>query len=149
MKKHTQNFCLLIIASFVLLVSMGINVSKMACDVDSNIYLGIKEFSCTLDQQSSCSINEKSCCSLKIEKKCCPEEPDNNCKTNSSLIQFDFETVVKSLYNYDYFYNYTSCLFFNFFRAQSNYIYKIYRETKFLLVAINKPQLSTLQMFLI
>ena len=40
---------------------------------------------------------EISCCILEIKKSCCPEQTDNNCSSDTELIQFDFETIVESI----------------------------------------------------
>ena len=72
MKVKIQNIFSLIIAVFVLFLSMGINISKMACDKESNIYFGVQEFSCSIDGEAICqtSKQEVSCCSVLVEKTC-------------------------------------------------------------------------------
>jgi hypothetical protein len=149
MKVKIQNIFSLIIAVFVLFLSMGINISKMACDKESNIYFGVQEFSCSIEEKSICKTSKQdvSCCSAVVEKTCCPDKSDNNCKTNSSLIQFNFETVFESLYDYDFLSSYI--LRHNYSNIINTYIEKIYRQTNFLLLNINKPTLPKIQTFLI
>ena len=148
--KKIERLILSLMAIFVLLLSMGINISKMACDKNSNIYLGIQEFSCITDNEFICESNnfEMSCCSKKDTKTCCKDVPGKNCKTNSSLIQFDFETIVErniedvSIVNFITF----TYLFSNFTTNE----YKIhFNLSKYLLVKNHQPKLSLLQSFII
>ena len=83
----------------VVFLSMGVNISKMQCDKEGRVYFGTKSMSCSTDKDIICDSNQEkiSCCILEIEKSCCPEQTDNNCSSDTELVQFDFETIVESI----------------------------------------------------
>ena len=90
-------------AIFILLLSMGLNISKMKCAAGAAVYLGSQVPSCSQEKEVQCEQVEKevSCCMLEIEKSCCPETEDKSCASETELVHFDFETII-SFSNYDF-----------------------------------------------
>ena len=89
---------------------------------------------------------------LEVEKKCCPEESDNNCTNTSSLIQFNFETLVEPIIEHEFIVFCTFCTsFLNFlnldFSSTNNEV--VYDINHLLLVKLNKPILANIQSFLL
>ena len=86
----------IVMAVFILSISMGMNISKMKCDEDGALYLGSEVPSCSMENEVICiRAQEKiSCCMKEIKKLCCPEKNDNSCASETKTIQFDFETLL-------------------------------------------------------
>ncbi len=98
MKQILRNISLFIMTIFVVLLSMGFNISKMRCDKTGSLYLGSKVPSCNMDNEVTCAKEQDnlSCCMLESEQSCCPENKDNSCASETETIHFDFETLVTS-----------------------------------------------------
>ncbi len=81
---------------FILSISMGVNISKMKCNEASDLYLGSKVPSCSMENEVICEGKQEkiSCCMKEIKKLCCPERNDNSCASETETIQFDFETLL-------------------------------------------------------
>ena len=99
MKKMFRNISLVMMTILVVFLSMGVNISKMQCDKAGRVFIGTETMSCSADKDIICDANQEKiyCCLLEIEKSCCPEQTDNNCSSDTELIQFDFETIVESI----------------------------------------------------
>ena len=87
----------------VIVLSLGIHVSKMKCAEGGAVYLGTEVPSCSQEKEVQCEQVQKkvTCCMLEIEKACCPETQDNTCASETELVHFDFETII-SFSNYDF-----------------------------------------------
>ncbi len=96
--KRIQKIVSVILAVFVLLIAVGVNISKMKCDDDGALYFGTEVPSCSMEKEVACELSQKkvSCCMAEIEKTCCPETKDNSCASETELFHFDFETLVTS-----------------------------------------------------
>ena len=62
-------------ATMVIFLSIGMNISKMKCAEDGQLYLGTEVPSCSMDAELMCEAKQDkiSCCMKEIEKSCCPE----------------------------------------------------------------------------
>lgn len=83
-------------ATMVIFLSIGMNISKMKCAEDGQLYLGTEVPSCSMDAELMCEAKQDkiSCCMKEIEKSCCPETNDETCASETEKIHFDFETLV-------------------------------------------------------
>ena len=90
------NISVIIMTFFVMLLSIGINISRMqCCDTNNKIFIGQQVPSCNTEKDLICTPHKDiSCCFLGVEELCCPDE--ENCLITTDLIQFNFETIVKS-----------------------------------------------------
>jgi len=90
-------------AILTMLLSMGLNISKMKCAEGGAVYLGREVPSCSQDKEVQCEQVQKkvTCCMLEIEKACCPETEDKSCASVTELVHFDFETII-SFSKYDF-----------------------------------------------
>jgi hypothetical protein len=86
----------IVMVVFILSISMGVNISKMKCNEDGDLYLGSAVPSCSMENEVICEGKQEkiSCCMKEIKKSCCPEKNDNSCASETETIQFDFETLV-------------------------------------------------------
>ena len=88
----------IVMVVFILSISMGVNISKMKCNEDGDLYLGSEVPSCSMENEVICEGEQEkiSCCMKEIKKLCCPEKNDNSCASETETIQFDFETLLTS-----------------------------------------------------
>ena len=95
-KKISKVVFSILMVVFILSISMGVNISKMKCNEDGDLYLGSKVPSCSMQNEVICEGKQEkiSCCMKEIKKLCCPEKNDNSCTSETATIQFDFETLV-------------------------------------------------------
>ena len=150
MKQISRNISLILITILVVLLSIGVNISKMQCDKAGRVFFGTKTMSCSADKDIICDSNQEkiSCCILEIKKSCCPEQTDNNCSSDTELVQFDFETIIEyieyntSLLNAFYVNSFVS----NYFRF--NYNINNYKSG-IPPPKLHKPILSKIQSFLL
>ena len=86
----------IVMAVFILSISIGVNISKMKCNEDGDLYLGSEVPSCSMENEVICEGKQEkiSCCMKEIKKLCCPEKNDNSCASETETIQFDFETLL-------------------------------------------------------
>ncbi|MFQ3332657.1 MAG: hypothetical protein ACI8ZH_000549 [Flavobacteriales bacterium] len=86
----------IVIAVFILSISIGMNISKMKCDEDGALYLGSEVPSCSMQNEVVCETEQAKvvCCILEIQKSCCPEKNDNSCASETQNFHFDFETLL-------------------------------------------------------
>ena len=140
----------IVMVVFILSISMGVNISKMKCNEDGDLYLGSEVPSCSMENEVICEGKQEkiSCCMKEIKKLCCPEKNDNSCASETETIQFDFETLV-TVFEVDFSvvpvllsaFNLTDC--FN-----ANYNVQIYLSD-ISPPKLHKPVLSKLQSFLL
>jgi len=142
--------CSIVMAVFILSVSMGMNVSKMKCDEGGAFYLGSEVPSCSQEQAVQCEqVQEKiTCCMLEIEKACCPETEDQTCASETELVHFDFETII-SVAPFDFsilVYPLSNSIISDVFSVSemsNNY------QTSIPPPKLHKPQLAEIQSFLL
>jgi len=142
--------CSIVMAVFILSVSMGMNISKMKCDEDGALYLGSEVPSCSQEQEVQCKqVQEKvSCCMLEIEKSCCPETEDKSCASETEMLHFDFETLLTA-FKLDFsaadilLTTFNSCDGKTYFVKVNNYFSSIP------LPKLYKPELAKIQSFLL
>ena len=86
----------IVMVVFILSISIGVNISKMKCNEDGDLYLGSEVPSCSMENEVICEGKQEkiSCCMKEIKKSCCPEKNDNSCASETKAIQFDFETLL-------------------------------------------------------
>ena len=70
----------IVMAVFILSVSMGINISKMKCDEAGTVYLGTQVPSCSEENELICNDEQEkiSCCMIVVNKSCCTETNDKS-----------------------------------------------------------------------
>ena len=148
MKNTFKNTSVLLIATIVMFLSIGMNISKMKCAEDGALYFGTEVPSCSIESEVLCEKNEEkvSCCMIEVEKSCCPETEDNSCASETENIQFDFETTVSitdfSLLAFPLFHTAFSSVFSANEKA-NNYLSGIPPPK------LNKPLLANIQSFLL
>ena len=96
MKRIISNIGVIISSLLVLLLSIGVSVSKMNCSMDNKIFFGTEVPNCMESQEkfAALQIKSTSCCK-KTESitSCCPQTNDNSCSSDTQSVQFDFETL--------------------------------------------------------
>jgi len=98
-------FIFIPMAIFTMLLSMGLNISKMKCVEGGAVYLGSKVPSCIKEKEVQCGNVQKkvACCMLEVETTCCPETEDKSCASETELVHFDFETIISfTSYNFTF-----------------------------------------------
>jgi len=103
MKFFLKNTFINLMTLLVIVLSLGIHVSKMKCAEGGAVYLGTEVPSCSQEKEVQCEQVQKkvTCCMLEIEKACCPETEDKSCARETELVHFDFETII-SFSKYDF-----------------------------------------------
>jgi len=140
----------IVMAVFILSLSMGMNISKMKCDEDGALYLGSEVPSCSMENEVVCETEQAKvvCCILEIQKSCCPEKNDNSCASETQNFHFDFETLLPVI-NLDFsvadilFTTFNSCDGKTYFVKVNNYFSSIP------LPKLYKPELAKIQSFLL
>ena len=140
----------IVMVVFILSISMGVNISKMKCNEDGDLYLGSEVPSCSMENEVICEGKQEkiSCCMKEIKKLCCPEKNDNSCASETETIQFDFETLLTA---FDPDFSVASILLFAFNLTDcfnANYNVQIYLSD-ISPPKLHKPVLSKLQSFLL
>ena len=150
MKFIIKNIIFIAMAIFIMLLSMGLNISKMKCTKGGAVYLGTAVPSCSQEKEVQCEQVQKkvTCCMLEVEKVCCPETEDKSCASETELVHFDFETII-SFSNYD-----LSLLVYpiiNIIYSDVFFISKISNNFQSGIPPpkLNKPVLSQIQSFLL
>ena len=139
-----------VMAIFVILLSIGLNISKMKCAEVSTIYLGSKVPSCSQKKvhESEQIYNKVNCCILEIEKYCCSQAEDKSCTIETELVHFDFETLI-TFSNYDFslliypIINIICSDVFSFFKSLNNF------QSGIPPPKLTQPILSQIQSFLL
>jgi hypothetical protein len=150
MKQILINSHLVILTILVLLLSMGVNISKMRCDKAGTLYLGTQVPSCSEENAVLCNKEQEkvSCCMIEVQKSCCPETNDNSCASSTQNIHYAFETIL-TVFDFDFSEKPSLLSFFNshdsksYFVKVNNYFSGI-PPTK-----LNKPILAGIQSFLL
>jgi hypothetical protein len=151
MKRILSNIGVIISSLLVLLLSIGVSVSKMNCSMDNKIFLGTEVPNCmeSKDKFAALQIKSTSCCK-KTESisTCCPETNDNSCSSDTQSFQFDFETLTSvfslKLLNLDL--QYLLVIFYDSYSEEfiDNSIFYNHLSKGYL-----RPLLSNLQSFLL
>ncbi len=135
---------------FILSISMGMNISKMKCDDDGNVYLGTQVPSCSERDEIVCNKaqDKVSCCVIEVEKSCCPETNDKSCASSTQNIHYDFETIL-TVFELDFSEKASLLFFFNSYDSKS-YFVKVNNYLSCVpLPKLNKPKLAQIQSFLL
>jgi len=140
----------IVMAVFILSVSMGMNISKMKCDEDGGVYLGIEVPSCSVENEVVCNKEQEkvSCCMIEIQKSCCPETNDKSCASSTQNIHYDFETIL-SVFELDFSEKASLISFFNSYDSKSYFVKVNNCFSGIPPPKLNKPQLSQIQSFLL
>lgn len=130
-------------ATFVLLLSMGMHVSKVQCKKGSKVFIGTEVANCKMKKEIvSCSKKKQ------VQKSC--EKSENLPKKESKHVQFDFETFdFKEFkpFDIDLIQLYITLLNKEFYSVESELLTcNHYADAPPL---VNKPILSQLQSFLL
>ena len=123
MKKILHKICVYLLASFVLFLSIGVNISKITCHESSSIALGDFQSACHEEIDDICVLetNTESCCNIERVITCCSSFK-NLCDKELSNIRYDFYTLVygkidlkDEVFNYinTYSFNYNLSLFYD------------------------------------
>ena len=152
MKNIFSNISTLLLAILVIFLSVGFSVSKMQCSKDGKIFIGTEVPNCMQEKETH-SIDElkkMSCCaSDKNLQSCCPQTEDDSCASETTDIQFDFETLISS-YIVNAEETYTLVYICSLF--EKSYVSQQYSSSLIevsLPPNINKPELSQIQSFLL
>jgi len=140
----------IVMAVFILSISMGMNISKMKCDEDGSVYFGTEVPSCSEENEVVCNKEQEkvSCCMIEVDKSCCPETNDKSCASSTQNIHYDFETLL-TVFELDFSEKASLLSFFNlydnklYFVKVKNYLSGIPPPK------INKPKLAQIQSFLL
>ena len=140
----------IVMAVFILSISMGMNISKMKCDEDGSVYLGTQVPSCSEENEVVCNKEQEkvSCCMIEVQKSCCPETNDKSCASSTQNIHYDFETIL-TIFEPD-FSEKTSLLSFSISYNSKSYFVKVnnyFSGTP--PPKLNKPKLDQIQSFLL
>ena len=115
MKKILYKIGVYLLASFVLFLSIGFNVSKITCDEKSMIAIGDSQSTCHEDVDAICVLatNTQSCCNVEEVIECCSSFK-NLCDKELSNIKYDFYTLISEKFDLkDIILNYVNIYFFN------------------------------------
>ena len=140
----------IVMAVFILSVSMGMNISKMNCDEDGSVYLGIEVPSCSEEYEVVCNKDQEkvTCCMIEIQKSCCPETNDKSCASSTQNIHYDFETILTVL-ELDFSEKSSLLPFFNSYDSKSYFVKVNNYFSGIPPPKLNKPQLAQIQSFLL
>jgi hypothetical protein len=115
MKKILHKIGVYLLASFVLFLSIGFNVSKITCHEKSIIAIGDSQSACHEDVDAICVLetNTQSCCTVEKAIECCSSFK-NLCDKELSNIKYDFYTVISEKFDLkDVVFNYLNIYFLN------------------------------------
>ena len=142
--------CSIVMAVFILSISMGMNISKMNCDKDGSVYLGIEVPSCSEEYEVVCNKDQEkvTCCMIEIQKSCCPETNDESCASSTQNIHYDFETVL-TVFEIDFSEKASLLSFFNSYESKSYFVKVNNYFSGIPPPKLNKPILAQIQSFLI
>jgi len=140
----------IVMAVFILSVSMGMNISKMNCDEDGSVYLGIDVPSCSEEHEVVCNKEQEkvTCCMIEIQKSCCPETNDESCASSTQNIHYDFETIL-TVFELDFSEKASLLSFFNSYDSKSYFVKVNNYFSGIPPPKLNKPELSQIQSFLL
>lgn len=151
LKEIFQKVFSIIMAVFILVISIGMNISKMKCDEDGSMYLGTKVPSCSElnDLMGKNKDKEKtSCCITDVKEICCPETNDKSCSSITQNIHYDFETIL-TVFDFDL--SKKTCLFsfFNSYESKSQFVKVNNYFSGIPPPKLKKPHLAQIQSFLL
>jgi hypothetical protein len=140
----------IVMAVFILSVSMGMNISKMNCDKDGSVYLGIEVPSCSEEYEVVCNKDQEkvTCCMIEIQKSCCPETNDESCASSTQNIHYDFETIL-TVFELDFSEKASLLSFFNSYESKSYFVKVSNYLSGIPPPKLNKPILAKIQSFLL
>ena len=140
----------IVMAVFILSISMGMNISKMKCDEDGSVYIGTEVPSCSVENEVVCNKKQEkvSCCMIEIQKSCCPETNDKSCASSTQNIHYDFETIL-TVFELDFSEKSSLLSFFNSYDSKSYFVKVNNYFSGIPPPKLNKPQLAQIQSFLI
>jgi len=148
MFKIFQNILVCMLAFFVLLISIGFNISKLNCHQETSLYLGNVNDQCHVEDKSfnNSSVNTVSCCILELEKSCCTSFSDM-CEKELSNLKFSFQTLL--LEKVDFKLNSNFVHFFSFLPKKEIILSSFRLVYDIHISLIYKPTLSKIQSFII
>ena len=140
----------IVMAVFILSISMGMNISKMKCDEDGSVYLGTEVPSCSVENEVVCNKKQEkvSCCMIEIQKSCCPETNDESCASSTQNIHYDFETIL-TVFELDFSKITILLSFLNSYDSKSYFVKVNNYFSGIPPPKLNKPILAKIQSFLI
>jgi hypothetical protein len=140
----------IVMAVFIMSVSMGMNISKMKCDEDGSVYLGTEVPSCSEEYEVVCNKEQEkvTCCMIEIQKSCCPETNDESCASSTQNIHYDFETIL-TVFELDFSEKASLLSFFNSYESNSYFVKVNNYFSGIPPPKLNKPILAKIQSFLI
>ena len=87
MKQILKYTAIITMTIFVVILSIGIHVTKIQCAKDERVFIGTDVSTCKMQEKTtSCSMKKK------LVKSCFNSEKENKPQKESKLLQFDFET---------------------------------------------------------
>ena len=140
----------IVMAVFILSVSMGINISKMKCDEAGTVYLGTQVPSCSEENELICNDEQEkiSCCMIVVNKSCCTETNDKSCASSTQNIHYDFETIL-TVFELDFSEKTILFSFFNSYDSKSYFVKVNHYFSGIPPPKLNKPTLAQIQSFLL
>ena len=143
-------FFSIVMAVFIVSISMGMNISKMKCDKDGSVYLGTQVPSCSEENEVVCTEDQAklSCCMIEVVKSCCPETNDQSCASSTKNIHYDFETIL-NVFELDFLEKSILLSIFNSYEIKSCSVKVNNHFSGIPPPKLNKPQLSQIQSFLL
>ena len=87
MKQILKNIILIPMAIFTLLLSMGMQVTKIQCTKGESVFVGTDVLTCKMQEKTTSCGKKK-----EIVKFCKYSEKEEKPQKESKLLQFDFET---------------------------------------------------------
>ena len=99
MKKILHKICVYLLASFVLFLSIGVNISKITCHESSSIALGDFQSACHEEIDDICVLetNTESCCNIERVITCCSSFKNLCDKELSNISSRVFNFIYKSI----------------------------------------------------
>ena len=150
LKEIFKVVCPIVMAVFILSISMGMNISKMYCDEDGSVYLGTEVPSCSMENEVVCNKEQEkvTCCMIEIQKSCCPETNDESCASSTQNIHYDFETIL-TVFELDFSEKTILFSFFNSYDSKSYFVKVNHYFSGIPPPKLNKPTLAQIQSFLL
>ena len=156
-KQQVIHISLILLSLIVLLLSIGVSISRMQCSgkiqcpEDGKLFFGNEVTSCVEKKEIACNmpVNELSCCNKKeVPKSCCTNEEDNSCESKTADIQFNFETFFNS---FDFKFKQVGFLLYTCSLYNKLYAFKqqINCSKVILFLMLFKPELAEIQSFLL
>ena len=88
MKQILKYTAIITMTIFVVILSIGIHVTKIQCAKDERVFIGTDVSTCKMQEKiTSCSMKKK------LVKSCINSEKEGEPQKESKLLQFDFENI--------------------------------------------------------